>query len=219
MPQVKLSRLVKDYNLYPRADVNTYHVHEMVEALKAGVTFPPILVDKETFQIVDGFHRATAYQRYLGIDAEIQAELRVFESDSARFETAMRMNAGHGRRLSSYDKAHCLAIADSLKVERSVVAACLNLTHEKLENIALTRLTDDGQPLKRTMAHFAGETLNPAQQAANRRAGGMNQLFYIRQVISLLESDTINWADESIAEGLKQLQGALSKAMDRVLTS
>ena len=50
---VPLSQLVKDYTVYPRKDVFWQNVESLVEALRAGATLPPIIVDRATHRIVD----------------------------------------------------------------------------------------------------------------------------------------------------------------------
>ena len=56
--QIALAELVKDFNLYPRHKVESYHVTEMVDTFHAGTRFPPIIIDRKSKRIIDGFSQS-----------------------------------------------------------------------------------------------------------------------------------------------------------------
>src|SRR3990172_8850015 len=58
---VACSDLVLDFTIYPRSSVDATTVSQYVLALQAGEQFPPIIVDRKTKRVVDGFHRVKAY--------------------------------------------------------------------------------------------------------------------------------------------------------------
>ena len=99
MPTVKATELVQDYDLYPRAQVDGYHVREIAEALEAGVSMPPVIAEKGTKRVVDGFHRIRAAQKIHGATAKIEVVFKVYGSEAELFREAMRLNADHGRNL------------------------------------------------------------------------------------------------------------------------
>ena len=68
---MKASELLLDYDLYPRERIEPFNVNQMIEALTAGRELPPIIVDRKSLRVIDGFHRVKAYQRLHGPDAEI----------------------------------------------------------------------------------------------------------------------------------------------------
>jgi len=216
---IKVSKLVLDYDLYPREQIQSYHVNELVQALEAGVALPPIIVDKKTKRVVDGFHRVRAYQRFYGADAEIPATSKEYESEAAMYLEAMALNSAHGRPLSTYDKARCIARAEELKLEPAVVAKALNTTVERIAELKAERIAFyDQKPvvLKRTTAHLAGSELEKEQLEYNVRAGGMQQTFYINQVIAMLEADVVDWDNGKVVNALKRLYDLLDKALKPV---
>jgi len=213
---IKVSQFILDYELYPREQIQSYHVNELVHALEAGVVLPPIVVDKKTRRVVDGFHRVRAYQRFYGADAEIPVVLKEYESEAAMYLEAIALNSAHGRPLSTYDKVRCLTRAEELKLEPEVVAKALNITVERITELRAKRIAFyQRKPvaLKRTAIHLAGTELEKEQLEFNIRAGGMNQTFYINQVIAMLESDTVDWDDEKTVRALKRLYDLLDKAL------
>ena len=206
---VSASALVEDYTLYPRAQVDAQHVREMVESLKAGGVLPPIIVDRATMRVVDGFHRLAALRRVYGADAEIPVVLNSYVSEADIFESAMRLNAAHGRNLTSYDKARAIYLASQLGIEKATIASALNLTLERVDHLQVNRMTADGVPLKYTMAHMAGTKLDEHQGRMNQRAGGMSPVFYINQVSALLDSGSLDLGNAKVMAALRRLDGAL----------
>jgi hypothetical protein len=217
--QLKISSLVLDYDLYPRVQIQSYHVNEMARALEAGVELPPIIVDRKSKRVVDGFHRVKAYQKVYGLDAKIPAILKDYESEVAMYLDAISLNAAHGRPLSTYDKARCIARADELKLEPAVIAKALNTTLDRVIELKTERFALYEQKpiaLKMSTAHLAGEELTKEQVNYNVKAGGMNQTFYINQVIAMLESDAVDWDNQRVVNALKRLHGLLDEALKPV---
>ena len=203
--QLAASSLVQDFKLYPRAQVDDYHVREMAESIKAGAKLPPIIADLKSKRIIDGFHRLRAQQRVHGANVKIAVDLRDYPDEAAMLKDAMALNAAHGRNLTIYDKTRCLILGQELGLERSVVSAALNITQERAAKLLLERVAASGEVLKRTMHHLAGQTLSTEQAAHNLRAGGLDQLFYINQVVALLETGSVDWARESVTAKLRHL--------------
>jgi len=214
--KVKITKLLLDYNLYPREQIQSFHVRQMVEALEAGTILPPIIVDRKSKRVVDGFHRVRAHRKLYGKDAEVSAIFRTYEGETQMFIEAIALNATHGRNLTPYDRARCLARAEELKMDPAVVAKALNMTVETLGRLKTERLGYfHTKPivLKRTTAHLAGEELTEEQFAYNRQAGGMQSTFYIKQIIGMLEAEAIDWEDEKVVKALKHLHQLLDEAM------
>ncbi len=213
---MKVSELILDYDLYPRERIEPFNVNQMIEALTAGRELPPIIVDRKSLRVIDGFHRVKAYQKLHGPDAEIPLELRDYKDEAEMFCEAVRLNANHGRQLSSYDRARCIAKAEVLKLEPEVISSMLNMTLERIGEMKAQRFATykmEPRVLKRTTAHLAGKELSDDEAQYNIKAGGMHQTFYINQVIVMLEADTVNWENQKVVNGLKKLYNLLDKAM------
>lgn len=214
--KLKADTLIRDYTLYPRAQIDDQHAREIKHAMDAGHEMPPILVDKASLRVVDGFHRLEAFLRKEGADQSISALVKEYESDAAIFEDAIRLNAAHGQALSTYDKTRAAVRGDELGLSRDQISVALNVTRERLDKFLVERVGMKGEVLKRTTAHLAGKTLTPAQVDFTKRAGGMDQLFYITQVTMLLESDSVDWDRDKVVEGLRTLGKVLDLALAAV---
>lgn len=206
-----LAELVLDFELYPRPEVDAVHVRDLVDALQAGDELPPPIVCAQSKRVVDGFHRVRAQTRVLGPDGSIQVELRDYDDDGALFADAASLNARHGRRLTPYDHRRILAKAQELGRTVADVSEWLRVPVGTLERRALAGAAGNRVvPLKRTVAHLDKQVLTPEQEKANERAGGMNQLFYINQLLNLLESDSLDVGNGAVMAGLERLRIALT---------
>lgn len=220
MKKVKAAECVLDFDLYPRNNVDTTNVRNIVDALAAGMELPPIIRDKKSKRVTDGFHRVRGHLRFYGDDAEIACIEKDYPDEAAMFLDAMRYNACHGAKLDPCDRTHCVLIAERLHIPLEAVAGALNMPADKLGALRTDRTaTAPGGltvALKRTVANqFAGRKLTKRQDEANRKLSGMNQVFYVNQVIELVESKMLDLDDENLMERLKQLHGLL----DDVLTT
>jgi len=216
MKQIKVAELMFDYTLYPRNNIDAGNVRFLVDAISAKVDLPPIVVEKDSLRIVDGFHRGKAYLRVLGEDGEITVLPRKYKSEAHLFLEAMRLNANHGVKLDPCDRMHCLIIADRLKIDEEEVAGALNMPTERLAKLRSTRtgFTKNGQPLalKNTIRkQFAGKKLTKRQEEANGKFSGWSQVFYVNQVIELIESNMLDVENESLMGRIKVLDDLLKE--------
>lgn len=212
--QFKISRLKLDYNLYPRHRIDRYHVGKMKQAILAGATMPPIIADAKSKRVVDGFHRVEAYKAMQ--NTLIPVIFKKYRIEAEMFIDAMRLNAAHGRSLTPYDKASCIARADELKIDPQSIITALNMTRERYDELKKTRLAEyklEPVALKTSTSHLAGEKLTEEQSQYNIKAGGLNQGFYINQVIAMLECDAVDWENERVTSGLRKLYELLEKVI------
>lgn len=218
MKKYALSELVFDYEIYPRGSVDSHHVGEIAEAMRAGSAMPPLVIDKKSKRIVDGFHRGKAYIRVFDESHEVDCIEKEYRNDKDLFLDSMRYNASHGRALTQHDKVHCLLLAQKLKISEKAVAEALHITTDRIGQLRVGRIGRIGSTpiaLKQTIRHMGGKELTTAQVAANDKLGGMNTLFYVNQLITLIENDLIDPENDELANGLDRLHGLLGGFVKR----
>lgn len=216
--QVLASELVLDFTLYPRVSVDPQHVSYIMEAIRAGASFPPVIVDKKSKRVIDGFHRIKAALR-LSPDAKIAVEWRSYRNEAEMLLEAVALNAGHGRMLAMYDRTRCVVLADALGIDPARIATALNLTVERVVELRATRTATFGGelvPLKRTLLHMTGKRLTNAQEKAQQKLSGMNQVFYANQLITLIEADLLDTENPALMTALGKLYGLLKVAIKKV---
>jgi hypothetical protein len=209
---IPIDKLIEDFDLYPRTAVNSMLVNQYREAYRAGAKFPRIKVDQK-YRIIDGFHRTNAF-RLEGV-LTIPAIVYRIKSDVEFFEASVSANSGHGERFSSYDRAKVIARAEELGIEKKRIASMLAITVDTIESVekgfANNGETGQPMPLKSSVRHLAGRTLTVRQNNAHVHIGGMQQSFYINQVLLLLEGNLLDYKNEAVMSRLHHLHLALEK--------
>jgi hypothetical protein len=216
MRTIKVSELVLDFELYPRNNVDAFNVKQIAEAMAAGTEMPPVIVDRQSKRVIDGFHRCKAAIRLHGENAEIEVVEKTYSSEAAMFLDAMRLNASHGARLDPCDRVHCLILAERLKLTVEQVAGALHMTTDKLASLRADRTATSAGltvPLKSTIRHFAGGKLNKRQAEANDRLSGMRQVFYVNQIIELVEAKLLDTTDGNLMARLEHLSELLEDVL------
>lgn len=220
LERIKLEELVHDGEIYPRSAVDSGHVGRLAEAMLAGREMPPIIIDKRTKTIIDGWHRAAAAKRLKWKDIAFAA--KEYRNRKDMFRDAMRYNAAHGRTMSPWDRAHCVLIAERLEISVEQIAADLSITVAKVGEIRAGRVGElhvdrpKGKsgvlsiPLKRTISHMAGHELTSAQVQAQDKLGGMQQGFYVNQLIMLIENGLLDTGNPQLMEQLRRLTDLLN---------
>lgn len=219
MKQIPVGRIVIDYNLYPRVEVDSQHVSYMREALRAGASFPPIVIREKDKVVIDGVHRTKMYLAEFGDKHKVDVVEKSYRSDGEAFADAIRLNAGHGRTLTRFDRAHSLLKAEEMGLSVDETAKAMGLTVEALGKLRTERIgtlhvpgkKNTETPLKRTIAHMAGKSLTQVQVEANTKLGGMNQLFYVNQLITLIESELLDESNEQLVARLGVLSRLITK--------
>lgn len=171
-------------------------------------------------RVTDGVHRTTIYKRTMKPSQKVDVVEKDYKNEGEMLLDAMRLNSSHGKTLDVYDKTRCIIMAEKYKLPEMEIASALSMTVEKLQKLKLGRTgskqtgkTKKAEPiaLKRTIKHMKGTVLSREQAEVNEKLSGMNQPFYINQVIMLIESELMNMADEIVVERLSVLYRLLSR--------
>ncbi len=210
---VKLGQLKEDFSIYPRADVDAVHTSHITEAMRLGVEMPHIVVEDKTWRIIDGMHRKRALCKLHGDkkskDLSIRVIARTYASDKELFLDASSLNASHGRCLTQHDKKHAMLIAATLGIAATLVATALNTTVQRVTEVkticATTQHTRIVTPLKTPIRHMAGREITEEQAEAIPRLGGNQQMFYVNQLLLLIDTGMLDRENEPLMEKLQLL--------------
>jgi len=212
MTKLAIGKLVFDFDLYPRSDIDTHNIAYMSQAEDAGVKFPPVVIDKKSKRIVDGFHRVKMYRQKYDDNHEIEIVEKTYGSEKEILLDAIRYNASHGKMLSKHDRVRCILQSEKMKLKIDVIASALSMTIEKVKELKIERVgelrvgrTVRSIPLKRTIRHMSGKRLTKRQSEVNESISGMDQKFYVNQLVMLIESDLINQNDKILLQRLHVL--------------
>jgi ParB-like chromosome segregation protein Spo0J len=212
--QKKAASLVVDFSLYPRNSISSMHVNDIAEAMLKGEPMPPVVICKNTLRIVDGVHRTRAAIK-IDPEAKINVIAKVYANEQEIWRDAMRLNAKHGLRLSHYDFARCAVRSTELGLTPDELASDLCLTREKLDSLILrkTAFKSDGTltPIKQTAGHLARKVLSSKQLEGVEKAVGHHQVYLVRQLIGIFESDLFNYDNEVLVQEALKLKDTIGQ--------
>lgn len=196
-----------------RGKVDPYTVRRYVLALRAGATFPPLVVAAGSLVLVDGYHRARAYDCIVGPSAAVPVEVVAYSSRKAMIEDALARNAAHGRPYDARDHAWIALLARRHRIGLPRVAELLGLDPRWLAaKVRRRTATADGEdvPLKRTLEHLAGTALTPEQAACNEASGGMPLRYFADQVRLHVEAGAADLTHAPTVRALARLRDCLA---------
>lgn len=213
------SRLVLDFKLYPRHHLDDVNVKAIGNAIDTGEAPPPVVAERSTLRVVDGFHRVTAYLRR-DTDAIIDVQLVDYTSDAELFEDAMRRNARHGVRLNPFDRSRCVQIGTELGLDVGRIAGALAVNVDVLGKLRAAKTAYDNTgkalPIKRPLRHLAGQRLTERQERANQRSSGWSVRFHAEQIVTAIQGDVCDWSDEPTVTALREVHALLSECLPDV---
>ena len=203
--KIALAKVVVDETLYPRHKISEGNVNQLVEALKAGATFPRIILDEKTLKVIDGWHRTEAYRKQYGEGVEVDAELHQYESKQEMLIDAVQRNATQGYKLTTWDRVRSIIMLQELNAPEEEIRKALGITEERMESLMNRRVAANGHggkiALKGSMESFSGKKLDKKQRKYNDGPGiGVSIHVLLSQIIRALEAKAIDKEDPKIKD-------------------
>lgn len=215
---VKAIELVFDWNLWPRHKAETLDItnlNQLKDALRAGMRFPPVIVDEKSLRIIDGFHRTRATLDVLGDEGAIEVEFRRYASEAEMFLEAGALN-NHGLKLGPLDRAHFILKARRMKIPPAAIATALGMDPKKMKEFIEKRSakTQAGEviPLPAGARNLAGMVLTESQEHFARTSNGCLPEMYARMLLNALNADALTLEEKTIA-----LLAQLNEKIEEVL--
>ena len=187
---MKLSDIKIDDAIYPRNGVDHFHVGRLIDAIETGAKFPPLVIEAGTHRLVDGRHR---YEAMTAKDIKSTKVIeKTYANDADLFADAARLNIDHGLKLSNFDIKHVIARLEDFGFTRDKIGDIVRTPMTKIEEIArgfASGPAGEAVALKGGLHHKKGMKLTERQVEVNRHYAGGKPVFYVNQIIALLESD------------------------------
>jgi len=218
MEKVKLSILVMDFDLYPRNDISASQVNALCDAIEMGDPIPPILADKKSKRIVDGFHRFKAYTKLKKETVEVV--WKTYHNEGELFADAVRLNSTHGRPFDPYDRQRCVQRLLGYKIKPEAISEIVRIPLARIDEItrgfASTTSGKEVVVKHGLIASIGNRRLTKEQVKVNESYSGMQPTFHVNQLIRLIESnlspqtDTFSDAMDRLCELWKEAKVAVS---------
>jgi len=210
---VSAALLIEDMNLYPRGHVDEIHVGNLSRSLEAGAKFPPIIADRKTKQIIDGFHRRRAYMKLNGEAAKIPVEWRDYPNDATRLADAIKTNSGHGLRLNRQDEIRCILLGRQLGLQDADLALSLHISEERVQEIGVRVVVVDGEPepAKKVAAHRYGEEVTRQEADAWKQFSGVSFLQHVNSLRKVIDRKGFDASRADVLDALWALVDSIKK--------
>jgi hypothetical protein len=221
---IPVAGLVEDLSIYPRHEVDEANVARLVCALEAGNSLPPVVAEKKSKRIVDGWHRCRAYRRVFGDEHVIDVELRDYPDEASLVFDSIEMNARHGRQLNGTDRIRSAVMLEQLGFGADQIAVALHVTEAQVQKLVVrvakartasvetvpgTRLV----ALKRPVSWMQGKTLTAEQVKTHDMLPGTSFTLLAKQLLEALRSQMVDLTDDRLMVVLRDLRDALNDAV------
>lgn len=216
--QVPAAQLIEDDTCYPRTRVNDHFIGELARALASGATLPPIIADRASMRIVDGFHRRRAHVKTFGEGTTVPVELHDYPDEQALFRDAVARNSRHGLRFDRLDQVRIVLRLQELKMPDSEISILLHLPEPEVRKLEIRIVHDSsGEPVpqKHGFEHLRGQQLTDGQLSVMKSVRSGNVRRNCVELVKLLEEDLVDMSDDSVREHIERLARAISVAMDK----
>lgn len=212
---VPLTWLVKDLSLWPRDTLDGSNIRDLANALKMGEELPPMVVERGSGRITDGFHRRDAYLRVFGEQHQVPVLIKEYASEAEAYSDAVRLNRSHGRKLNSSDLIKAAIRLDELGVGEEEVAVILKVPPIEVKKIAARIAINQASepvPLKAGDRHLQDRVLNDEQIEALTHRQGVAYGRLARQLIDGCKNDLLP-SEESFWGVMQELYQAVGEAL------
>ncbi len=208
------AKLVLDFTNYPRHAVDDVNVSDLVRVLASGGVLPPIIADRLSLRVVDGFHRHGAHLKHFGDGAILDVILRDYKDEAEFFRAATEANVSHGRKLDKHDRTRIVLRLRELGVDDRTIAQTLHVPEDHVTTLALNVVLTPVVPAqlvpsKRGFEHMRGAIFTETQLHALKtvRSGEAGRIAL--ELIRLLNADCVNRGSEQIVSRLRELSDVL----------
>jgi hypothetical protein len=169
---------------------------------------PPVVADRKTKKITNGFHRVTAYQKAYGSAVLIPVIWKDYTDEAEMWADAVKMNGAQGLGLgfSVFDMGRIVMQGKEFDVDTSIVAKWLYITEAKAESLLKnTVLVEDSTlagaeirvPIKKGMDKLASqERITQAQMEANDQALGVRAIRLANDLLARITTDSIYYSED-----------------------
>jgi ParB-like nuclease domain len=199
--KINLDDVVLDETLYPRKSVSEYNVVRLANAIEAGASMPPIVLEIKTHRLVDGWHRIEAFRR-LGRKT-IDAIEKQYPTEGELFADSIRLNVSHGEHLDQYCIRNAVIRLQEFGFQRAQISEIVRLPPIKIEKIERGfAVSEEGKPiaLKSGLSHMRGEVLSQDQLQINRCYSGPKAVFHAKLLLGMIEADAWPRTDAFISK-------------------
>lgn len=184
--------------------LDSTHVGKIATSLRRGDSIPPILVDQNTQEVVDGFARAAAVELALGVDAMVNIEYQTFAGTKEKLLEFGRRNRHAKRALTREEQfllvTVCVELGGTAEEALDAIGRTIEWLFEQRRLQARARGTGEPIPVKTPTERYGACAWTKNQHAASKRIGGA-AIVQVRQLLLHLNNFGLKgWTEEELIE-------------------
>lgn len=210
-----INDIVVNESILPRPKPDHFTVADYTNAIRAGSTFPPILVCRTSMCLIDGLHRLLAHKQ--AGRKRIAVHFEDVLDDADHFYQAVCANSENSLRFTAGQIKSIQLKAEQMGIEEKRIAVALRLPVERLKNRPTKSFIGDflGSEVitKPADAHMAGKRFNEEQFEVHKKLGGSRQIDYFHQSKAILEVELTDWQDSVVVRQLVGLCNTLIRKL------
>jgi hypothetical protein len=214
--EVSIVDCIEDHKIYPRHSTDKVRTSEYTTAMRSGIEFPPIKVEKSSMKIVDGWHRTDAH--LIVKHEKFIVEFYSFDDAADLIWWSIHWNAQHGLKLTQHDQAKCINMARGVGLGEDKIAAALCITVDKITKMEVQRIrieTVSGQPaeVKRVISDITKTTVTPEQLLAQKPFNAMGAGYNIARSTDALKYNLVP-INAYYIKAIEELESECSKWLE-----
>ena len=192
------------------------------QAMRIGAQFPPLIVDKQTREIISGNHRYTSALAEYGEDHLIDVDMVAFKDRAAQLRCMADENAKHGMPMDGITRRRVALAMVNAGMSADEVAKVMNVpvnTLNKWGEMTVLVIGRGGKPT-RPVPVKGGIDLDqvkrmtePQYDTHMEHDKGVEARHMAQQLTRWLDNDWINWNDDRNVEAFDALKEALENAL------
>lgn len=102
---IKLGDIIINPIYQLRKETPDFHVRRYSESMRNGDVFPPIILNKKTNELLDGFTRYTSYKKvFKDPEYAVPIEYKSFKTEKEKFMFIAEQNCKHGNPYGTWEK-------------------------------------------------------------------------------------------------------------------
>ena len=224
--------IVSEGDIYPRNSYSWQTAYGYSQAMKAGAKFPPVEVAKikGKYYLVDGKHRLEAIKilnkegngkkkmdaRTKDEDIGVQCEVYSTMTMKDVFIMSVERNVTHGLPFTSFDKMNIVKRLEGMNLSPKQISGIVRMPIGNIERLKITKMTNtvSGKPivLKSSLRALAGTAVaDDFEDLQDELPGGKSQVILLDEIISLIENQLIDMADNMVLEKFNYLKKIIKK--------
>ena len=198
--------------------LDAFVVSRYRQAMRVGEEFPPLIIDKDTREIISGNHRAAAAKAEFGDSHAIEVSMRKFTSHADKLKVMAEENSKHGIPMSGITRRRmtCAMISEGMSTQE--IATILGFPVKSIEKWGGISVVVKGKgggvkPVKRSIDTEKVQSMTQAQYTEHSKADvGIEDRHMAQQLSRHLRSGWVNLENEENREAFLELKQAMEEA-------